>query len=288
MNPVSVIIITYNEEENIKRCLRNLAWSDEIIIVDSGSTDKTIEICKQYNCKIFHKTFRGYGLQKRYAVSLAKNDWILSLDADEVLTTKVIGEIKNKMMAPDCNGYLIPMEFVFMGQHFAFGRESGKYFLRLFNKQFGNFTNAKVHESVEVTGKVGKLKHRLLHYSYRNFQQLLDKVSKYSTYSAEESYKKGKKKSTLAIIGGLPYNFIRLYIFNANFLNGLNGFYWSVFGAYYHFVKYIKLNEMYKKQISSTKEKNTFPERNKLVVLETTLYAILCSSHNIDCTLFVF
>lgn len=271
MSPVSVIIITYNEEENIKRCLRNLTWCDEIIVVDSGSTDKTIEICKQFNCKIFHKTFEGYGLQKRYAVSLAKNDWVLSLDADEILTTKVIDEIKKKMLAPDCNGYLIPMEFVFMGQPFTFGRESGKHFLRLFNKQFGNFTNSKVHETVEVEGKEKKLKNRLLHYSYRNFQQLLDKVSKYSTYGAEESYKKGKKKSTLAIVCGLPYNFFRLYFLNANFLNGLNGFYWSVFGAYYHFVKYIKLNEMYKKEAISIKESTILSaERKNTAVLEST------------------
>jgi glycosyltransferase involved in cell wall biosynthesis len=253
---VSAVIITYNEEENVRRTLSQLYWCDEIVIVDSFSTDKTAGICKAMGARVFTRVFDGYGTQKRYAVSQALNDWVLCIDADEVLTDKLIEEIcKNLNGTAEYSGFSIRMNMVFLDSEFVFGKESGRAFLRLFNKQHGGFTEDKVHESIQVNGPVKKLQHTIRHYSYTSLNQCLEKCNRYSTYSAEMAFKKGKNKSVFAVVFGIPFNFFKYYILERNFMNGLHGFYWSVFSTYYHFAKYVKLIELHKnhkKQPAST------------------------------------
>jgi glycosyltransferase involved in cell wall biosynthesis len=245
MNKVSAVIITLNEELNLPLSLPRLSWCDEIIVVDSGSTDDTLDICQSYNCKIYHKEFKGYGEQKQYAVSLAKNKWVVCLDADEVLSERLVNELKIEMQDPTADGYYMPMIFVFMGKEFRYGKEDRRYFLRLYNKEKGGFNNHTVHEKIELAGRSKKLLHPIYHYSYRNFSQCFDKTNRYSSYGAEIAYKKGQKKSLLSIVLAVPINFLKYYLIERNFLNGLNGFYWSVINAFYHFSKYIKLRELY-------------------------------------------
>jgi glycosyltransferase involved in cell wall biosynthesis len=248
MANVSAVIITYNEAVNIRRTLGQLWWCNEIIVVDSFSTDTTVDICRQYGCKVYQRSFDGYGAQKQYAVSLAQNDWVLCIDADEVLTDKLVDEMRKEMLQPAADGYLVPMRFVFMGKEFRFGKESWRHFLRLFNKQTGNFNYRKVHEKIELNGSTKKLTNNILHYSYRDISQYFDKFNRYSSYGAEMSYEKGKKRSLALIVCAVPLNFLKYYFIELNFLNGLSGFYWSVFNAFYHFVKYIKTREMYQQQ----------------------------------------
>lgn len=244
---VSAVIITYNEERNIRRTLSQLYWCDEIIVVDSHSTDKTAGICKAFGCRVFTRTFDGYGAQKRFAVAQAVNDWVLCIDADEVLTDKVAHEIcANLTGCSEYSAFAIRMNMVFLNKEFVYGKESGRYFLRLFNKQHGGFTEDKVHESIQVKGPVKRLKHTIRHYSYTNLHQCLEKCNRYSTYSAEMAFKKGKNKSVFAVVFGLPFNFFKYYFLERNFMNGLHGFYWSVFSTYYHFAKYVKLKEHHK------------------------------------------
>lgn len=245
MLPISTVIITLNEEYNLLNSLPKLTWSDEIIIVDSGSSDNTLSICKQFGCKIYHRKFEGYGDQKQFAVSLAKNKWILCLDADEVLTDELIEEIKEEMKNPVAGGYLIPMTFVFMGKKFRHGKESWRYFLRLFNKEAGNYNNCKVHEKIEIKGIEKKLTNNLYHYSYHSISQYFDKFNRYSSYGAEVAYGQGKRKSLAQVMFAVPLNFLKYYFLEANILNGIEGFYWSAFNAFYHFVKYLKIREIY-------------------------------------------
>ncbi|MBS1662284.1 MAG: glycosyltransferase family 2 protein, partial [Bacteroidetes bacterium] len=122
--PVSAVIITHNESRNIRRTLSRLQWCDEIIILDSFSTDDTVAICRELGCEIYFRTFDGYGTQKRHAVSLAKNDWVLCLDADEVLSEQLIQEIVHEMKNPVYSGYRLPMNLVFLGREFCYGKES--------------------------------------------------------------------------------------------------------------------------------------------------------------------
>lgn len=236
MQLLSAVIITCNEEHNLHRSLPKLTWCDEIIVVDSGSTDNTINICRKYGCKIFHRPFDGYGSQKQYAVSLAKNKWILCLDADEVLSDALVSEIQEVMKAPAAEGYLIPMSFVFMGKKFKHGKEAWRYFLRLFNKEAGTFNNRIVHEKIILKGTQLKLKNNILHYSYRNISQYFNKFNKYSSYGAEIAWQEGKRRSLLAIVLAVPLNFFKYYIIELNFLNGVSGFYRSTFNAFYHSV----------------------------------------------------
>ncbi|MCW3091211.1 MAG: glycosyltransferase family 2 protein [Ferruginibacter sp.] len=244
---VSAVIITYNEEQNIRRTLSKLTWCDEIVVVDSFSSDNTVAICKEFGCKIFSRTFDGYGAQKQFAVSQATNDWILCIDADEVLADRLVTEIQKTLISnEEYAGYSMRMNFVFLDKEFRHGKESERFFLRLFNKQLGYLSNDKVHESICVAGPVKKLQHAIKHYSYTSLHQCLEKVNRYSTYSAEMAFSKGKNKSMLAILFGLPFNFFKYYLLELNCLNGRNGFYWAVFSSYYHFAKYVKLKELHR------------------------------------------
>lgn len=243
---VSAVIITYNEERNIRRTLQQLQWCDEIVIVDSHSTDATVPICQEFNCKIFFREFDGYGDQKRFAVSKASNDWILCIDADEVLSNELVREIVGltPLDLETFAGFSFRMNLVFLHKEFLHGKESGRYFLRLFNRQKGGFTSDKVHESIRVTGPVKKLNHIIRHYSYTSLHQCLEKSNRYSTYSAEMAFSKGKDKPNVVVLLGLPFNFMKYYLLEGNFLNGMKGFYWSVFSSYYHFAKHVKVKEL--------------------------------------------
>ncbi|HVT84994.1 MAG TPA: glycosyltransferase family 2 protein [Chitinophagaceae bacterium] len=244
VKPVSAVIITLNEEHNLINSLPKLTWCDEIIIVDSGSNDRTLDICKDFGCKIFYRKFDGYGTQKQYAVSKAKNDWVLCLDADEVMSDALVEEIKKEMQAPQADGYFIPMTFVFLGKKFRHGKEGWRYFMRLFNKRSGNFNDYKVHEKIELKGNAKKLNNNIYHYSYHSLFQYFEKFNRYSSYGALMAFQRGKRKSLFAIITAVPLNFFKYYFLELNFLNGLSGFYWSALNAFYHFAKYIKIREL--------------------------------------------
>lgn len=252
---VSAVIITYNEEHNIRRTLSQLWWCDEIVIVDSYSTDATVNICEDHGCIVHQRIFDGYGTQKRFAVTKASNDWILCIDADEVLSEDLVQEIATALQpGTPYGGFAFRMNLVFLEKEFRYGKESGRHYIRLFNKQQGGFTNDKVHESIRVEGPVKKLRHTIRHYSYTSLHQCMEKCNRYSTYSAEMAFSKGKNKSVWVVLLGLPFNFIKYYFLERNFMNGLKGFYWSVFSTYYHFAKHVKL-----KELRYTQEKQSAP-----------------------------
>jgi len=264
MKAVSAVIITYNEAHNLKKSLPKLHWCNEIIIVDSGSQDDTIEVCKQFGCKIFYRKFEGYGMQKRFAVKQAKNDWVICLDADEILSNELVDEIMTEMLKPKADGYLIPMNFFFMGKEFKHGKESWRFFMRLFNKNKGNFNIDKVHEKIELDGNTQKLKNLIYHHSYTSYTQYFEKFNKYSSFGAEAGFQKRKTRSVAMVICAIPLNFLKYYFLERNFLNGIKGFYWSVLNAFYHFVKYIKLREMYSNQPQAIIETMDFNSSIKL------------------------
>lgn len=244
---VSAVIITYNEEGIIRDTLSRLWWCDEVIIIDSGSTDRTVEICQGYGCAVFIKTFNGFGEQKKYGVSKAKNDWILCIDADELLTDLLIKEIKEELSHEEIvyAGYAIPRNLVFMNKIFKHGKESSSCVIRLFNKNKGNWDGAVVHEKVVIEGPVIKLKNKILHYSYNDYSQFINKINLYSSLGAKKlKHKKSKNKLVVAL--SIPFNFFKYYIIDRNFLNGYRGFAWAVFNSFYHFVKYLKLAELKK------------------------------------------
>jgi len=257
---VSAVIITYNEEKIIRKTLSQLYWCDEIVVVDSYSTDNTVAICREFGCDVYSRTFDGYGSQKQFAISRATNDWVLCIDADEIPTDNLIKEIRSIHPNTIYAAFSFPMNMVFLDKEFLHGKESGRHFIRLFNRERGGVTADSVHESFKVVGPIKKLQHTILHYSYTSIHQCIEKLNRYSTLSSGISHGKGKNKSTLAVLFGLPFNFLKYYLLERNCLNGMKGFYWSVFASYYHFLKYAKLKEM--KQ----------PEKRP-VVIPDTVYA---------------
>jgi len=244
---ISCVLITFNEEENLRKTLPAVSWCDEVVVVDSGSSDNTLEVCEKFNCKIFHREFDGYGSQKRFAVSKAEHDWILNLDADEVISDELKNDIllelnKEKI---DYAGFLIPRRLFFLGRRFKHGRESKDYQLRFFNRNYGNYTEDKVHEKVVVKGEVKKLKGELLHFSYSSIHQYFEKFNSYTSRAAEELYVQGKKKGIEAIVFSFPLYFVKNYFIYGNFLNGFQGFLWALFSSLYPVVKYFKLITLY-------------------------------------------
>lgn len=247
MAKLSVFIITYNEERILDKCLNKLSWVDEIVVVDSGSTDATLDICKKYHVKVFHNDFQGFGAQKQFALEKTSNDWVLSLDADEILSDELISEIQNTLKtASNISGFYIKRKHVFLGKVFDYGHESKQYILRLFRKDHGMFDGKKVHENIILEGESSKLKSNFLHYTTRSLDSYIQKLSKYAAIYAEGKYLKNKKYSIFGIFVKVNFEFFKKYFIELNFLNGKEGFYWAYLAAYYSGLKYIKTNEQYK------------------------------------------
>jgi len=240
---VSCVIITRNEQQNLAECLESVRWCDEIILVDSGSTDKTIEIAEKSGAKIYKKELVGFGEQKRYAVSLASNDWVFSIDADEVVTDGLKKSILKRFDSSEAlpAGFSVQRRLCFLGKEFKYGNEANEFLVRLFNKESGNFSKAKVHEGVELNGEPEKLNGTLLHNSYKTLHQYFEKFNNYTTRAANELYEKGKSKNIVLTYFWFPLYFVKNYFLKRNFLNGKEGFIWAFFSSCYPLVKYSKL-----------------------------------------------
>ena len=247
MNKLSIVIIVFNEEHNLPRSLDAVAWADEIIVVDSGSTDNSELICSRYpNCRVIRQAFLGYGPQKRFAVEQASYDWILSIDADEVLDSEMQESIKGLMHegSGDRAGYYLSRRLAFMDREFRYGKESGSRILRLFDRRRANYTEAAVHEKVEVAGPTGEVAGTLVHYSYRDLADYFRKFNEYTSLMARQMYDDGRQTNAIAIAVRPPWVFFQYYFLRRNFLNGFAGFAYSLLTAYYKTVKYLKLYEM--------------------------------------------
>ena len=246
-NRLSVTIITKNEEENIKRCLESVKWVDEIVVVDSGSSDKTVEICKDFGCKVIETDWKGFGKTKKFAVDSAKNDWIFSVDADEEVTYELKDRIKSILKSPKYSGYRIKRSSFYLGRNIkqCWNKD---YPLRIFNRKYGNFNKKIAHESVELKGKIGTINERLLHYTYPNISSHIQKMDKYTELGAKQKSKEGKRITISGSIirGGLK--FIKMYFINRGFLDGKEGFILSLNSAFGVYLKYLKLWEIRKNE----------------------------------------
>jgi glycosyltransferase involved in cell wall biosynthesis len=244
-NNISVFIIAYNEEKIIAKCLEKLQWANEIVVVDSGSTDNTVAICEKYGAKVIYNKFENFGIQKQFALNQTSNNWVLSLDADEVLSDELIQELQSLNLSDNTYGYLIPRTHVFLNKIFLYGSENKKPILRFFDKTRGRFQENKVHEVIEVSGKLGTLKNDMLHYTVFDISTAIQKQVKYSILSGEFLFEKGKNASLFKVIIKFPFEFIRVYFIQLNLLNGYQGFVWSMLAAFGSFIKYAKLYDLH-------------------------------------------
>ena len=246
MAEIAVIIISKNEAANIRACLESVAWADEIIVVDSGSEDDTVAICREFTPHVYSHDWPGFGAQKNRALSYASKDWVLSLDADERVSPELRREIEAAINNSNAvAAFDIPRLSNYCGR---FMRHSGwhpDYVLRLFRRGSAKFSDDLVHERLLVMGATAKLHSTLLHYAFDNLEEVLYKVNQYSTAGAQMMQQRGRQATlTGAVLRGL-WSFIRTYILRAGFLDGRAGFMLAVSnaeGTYYRYLKLMLLN----------------------------------------------
>ncbi len=241
---LSAIIITRNEAHNLHDCLQSLqGWVDEIIVVDSHSTDDTVAIAQQHGAKVSQPAdWPGFGPQKNRALDLATCDWVFSIDADERVTPELATEIKQVLRASTDNvAYQMPRLSWYCGKFIRHAGWQPDHVLRLFQRGTARFSDDLVHERVVTDQPVVTVKNHLLHYSYRNFSQVLSKVDAYSTASAKQAYARGKRSSVAGALGHGAWAFFRTYVIRAGFLDGAHGLALSISNAETSYYKYLKL-----------------------------------------------
>ncbi|MEI6543805.1 MAG: glycosyltransferase family 2 protein [Methylococcales bacterium] len=241
---LSVIIITKNEAVHIGRCLESIAWADEIIVLDSGSDDDTVSICRRYTDKVYETDWPGFGLQKQRALDKATGDWVLSIDADEMVTAELRAEIERVMQENKLQAYEIPRLSSYCGRQMRHGGWWPDYVLRLFRRDVGRFSEAAVHEKVLVEGKVGQLVSPFHHETAVNLEEILDKVNSYSSLGAQMLHEKGVRSSVSKAVLKALWMFNRTYWLKAAFLDGRQGLMLAVSNAEVTYYKYLKLLEL--------------------------------------------
>ena len=240
---LSVILITKNEEANLKECLESVSFANEIIVVDSQSNDKTQEIAQSFGAKLeITSDWPGFGPQKNRALNLATQKWVLSIDADERVTPALKQEILAVISSKDpANCYAIPRSSWYCGRFMKHSGWYPDYVDRLFKRGTAKFSDHLVHERLLPDGSVAKLKNHFLHYSFKDFSQVLKKVDAYSTASAEQAYLKGKRSSVGKAIGHGLWAFIRTYFLRLGFLDGSQGLALAISNAEGTYYRYIKI-----------------------------------------------
>ena len=246
--PISLVVITLNEEKNIERCLRSVPWASEIIILDSYSQDNTVNIAHLLGARIYQEKWKGYGPQKTSAVDKAKNDWILSLDADEALSPELAQEIYNRW--PKYNsmaGYLIPRKSFHLGRWINFGGWYPDYQLRFFHRSSAKWNSGSIHEKVQVVNQE-KLKNPILHWVFESLSDQVMTNDKYSSLQATEMANSMKRFTLWRLLFKPFTKFIETYLWKLGMLDGMPGFLISISAAYSVFLKWAKLWENEKNQ----------------------------------------
>jgi len=249
MPTLSVAIITKNEEDRLPLVLEAIKdLAQEIVVVDSGSTDRTVEIAKSYGAKVFVEEWKGYGKQKQSAFEKTTGDWVLFLDADEVPDEQLKHSIRKliKEEQPSADGYYVKRRAVYLGKPLRF-IWANEWLLRLVNRKANPRWVGDIHETLVVDGKTAKIAEgELLHYTYRNLYEHFQKSLLYAKLSAEEYFKKGKKPSLLKLLLNPLWAFLKIYLLKLGFLEGYRGFLIAVSYSFNAFMKYAFLTEFYR------------------------------------------
>ncbi|MFK7779343.1 MAG: glycosyltransferase family 2 protein [Gimesia sp.] len=243
---LSVIIIVKNEEASIRECLASIVWADEIIVLDSGSTDQTIAICKEYTDKVHETDWPGFGPQKNRALQYATKEWVLSIDADERISYDLQTELKRIIQVHGRHdAYTMPRRSNYCGRYMKHSGWWPDHVVRLFRRGKAQFSDDLVHERILVSGNTGKLREPIIHESLLTLEQILNTMNSYSSVGAKMmAENKQKAGLTKAILHGL-WAFIRTYVFRAGFLDGREGFMLAVSnaeGTYYRYLKLMVIN----------------------------------------------
>lgn len=244
---LSVTIIAKNEEANISRCLESVRFADEIIVLDSGSTDKTVELAKRYTEKVFLTDWQGYGIQKQRALEKATGEWVLNLDADETISLELQEEIKKSITSNAADAYRLPIQMLFYNQPLKYSASPTRH-VRLFKREHAAFSADIVHEKIILPPqtRIGKLKKAIQHHSFQDVSHVLYKLNKYSSYSAKIRISANKKPSFIRVLLSTGWMFGRCYFLQRGFLDGKLGFLFALFnaqGTFYRGIKQIYIDK---------------------------------------------
>ena len=240
---VSAVIITRDEARNLPACLASLAWCDEIVVLDSGSTDDTVRIAREAGARVsVTPDWPGFGPQKNRALQLARGDWVLSIDADERVDAALAAEIRAAVASGAAYvGYRMPRLSSFCGQYMRHGGWYPDRVLRLFRRDSARFSDDIVHETVQCRGAVGELRCDLRHESFHDFEQVLRKIDAYSTAGARKLDARGRRGSLGGAIAHAAWAFVRGYVLRAGFLDGRMGLALALSNAHGTYYRYVKL-----------------------------------------------
>jgi glycosyltransferase involved in cell wall biosynthesis len=243
--PVTATIITFNEAANIEAALQSLSWADEIIVVDSESTDRTTEIARKFTSKVIVRPWPGYIAQKNFAAEQASHDWIFSLDADERVTPELAAEIKAVIAnGPRSAGYRVPRVTFHLGRWMRSTDWYPDYQLRLYDRRRAKWTGKYVHESVKADGAVEDLRSELQHYAYRDLTHHFQTMDRYTTLAAKQMFEEGRRAGFFDLMIHPPAAFFRNYVLRGGFRDGVPGLIVSAMNARYVGLKFAKLWEL--------------------------------------------
>ncbi len=249
MPAVSAVIITLNEEHRLPACLDSLGFVDDIVVVDSGSTDQTRAVVEAAEGRFIEQDWMGYGRQKQFAVQQAKNDWVLCIDADESLSEELQVQIQQLMAAPQCafKAYRFPRCNRFLGRWLRFGEGYPDLSLRLFHREYAHWSGDSIHEGVESQVDVGLLEGDLLHESEQSLEDYLQKQNRYTSLQAMALFERGKSVGVGRLLVSPLFRFLKFYFLRQGFRDGLPGFVHIGIGCFNSFTKYAKLIELRRK-----------------------------------------
>jgi glycosyltransferase involved in cell wall biosynthesis len=254
MSTVSAIIITKNEEKNLPRCLESLKWANEIIVLDSGSTDNTLEIAKSYNAKIFSEEWKGYTQQKNSAVAKTQSDWIVSLDADEEFSEDAQNDIQSilKNNHTKIEGYAFRRKVFYLGKWICHGDWYPDYVVRLWKRNSGQYEGGRVHESVQIKGQVEYLKSEILHYTYKDITDQKARMEKYAKLWAQDQFDRKRSFRFLDLLLRPPARFLRAILLKSGWMDGWRGWFIAWMCAKEVKLKYQNLKTLWKNADQNT------------------------------------
>ena len=241
---LSAVVTCKNEEEVIADCLEGVKWADEIFVVDSGSTDKTVEIARSYGARVEFHEYVDQSHQSNWAIERASHEWIIFLDADERLSPELAEEIRSlraKEDGPDVDGYVIYRKTLFFGKVVRRCGWSRDRVTRLFKRDKTRYPDERIHVDAHVDGKVGRLRGFIIHNSFRDFSRLMEKVDRQTTWKADDLQKGGHRAGIVNLLLRPAWRFFRMYVLQGGFLAGRRGAMVSMLGAFSVFLKYAKL-----------------------------------------------
>lgn len=244
--PFSAVIITLNAAHQLETCLQSLSFADEIIVVDSGSTDTTIELAQRFNAKVLHQPWLGFGKQKQFAVAQAQHDWVLCIDSDERISRQLQTSIELNLRQPAHQVYKMARSNKFMGRFLKHGEGYPDWSTRLFNRRYANWSDDSVHEKVLTSEAIAILSGDLLHESGEDIAVYLQKQNRYTSLQAEQMFARGKQVGVGKLLFSPIFRFIRFYVFRLGMLDGLPGLVHILIGCFNSFCKYAKLLELHR------------------------------------------